>query len=191
MRQEIYDLIDAVRGLGLELTDRDPPKCVRIKGDPSDFWQRLERVQRALEEVDSSGSLSDGSDAPEPRNDPEKLRAALDGVMRLFQLQGGNLQEAIDIVKEKMELEGGEKKKKGYVTLPFFAPNKIRKKGKYKPRLNLLPERPEDVTLGDLRKMAFEVSVTEALVGSTYRQPRVRERDRELIESNPAPAMSK
>ncbi|NTF17524.1 hypothetical protein G6L37_03875 [Agrobacterium rubi] len=191
MRQEIYDLIDAVRGLGLELTDRDPPKCVRIKGDTGDFWLRLERVQKALEAVDADGALSEGGDGLEPRNDPEKLRAALDGVMRLFQLQGGNLQEAIDMVRDKMGLDGGEKKKKGYVTLPFFAPNSIRKKGKYKPRLRLLPERPEDVTLDDLRKMAFEVEVTEALVGSTYRQPRVRDKDRELIESNPAPSMNK
>jgi hypothetical protein len=191
MRQEIYDLIDAVRGLGLELTDRDPPKCVRIKGDPADFWMRLERVQRALEEVDSSGSLAEGADAPEPRNDPEKLRAALDGVMRLFQLQGGNLQEAIDIVREKMGVEEGEKKKKGYVTLPFFAPDRIRKKSRYRPRLKLLPERPEDVTFDDLRKMAFEVSVTESLVGSTYRQPKVREKDRNLIESVAAPSMGK
>jgi len=189
MRQEIYDLIDAVRGLGLELTDRDPPKCVRITGDTSDFWQRLERVQRALEAVDSGGALAAGGDALEPKNDPEKLRAALDGVMRLFQLQGGNLQEAIDIVRDKMGLDGAEKKNKGYITLPFFAPNSIRKKRKYKPRLKLLPERPEDVTLDDLRKMAFEVSVTEALVGSTYRQPRMREKDRELIEG--APSMGK
>jgi len=116
MRQEIYDLIDAVRGLGLELTDRDPPKCVRITGDTSDFWQRLERVQRALEAVDSGGALAAGGDALEPKNDPEKLRAALDGVMRLFQLQGGNLQEAIDIVRDKMGLDGAEKKNKGYIT---------------------------------------------------------------------------
>lgn len=191
MRQEIYDLIDAVRGLGLELTDRDPPKCVRIKGDPGDFWQRLERVQRALEAVDADGALAAGGEALEPKNDPEKLRAALDGVMRLFQLQGGNLQEAIDIVRDKMGLDGGEKKNKGYVTLPFFAPNSLRKRGKYKPRLRLLPERPEDVTLDDLRKIAFEISVTEALVGSTYRQPRVRDKDRELIENAPVPAMVK
>jgi hypothetical protein len=191
MRQEIYDLIDSVRGLGLELTDRDPPKCVRIKGDPADFWQRLERVQRALEDVDASGSLADGSNAPEPKNDPEKLRAALDGVMRLFQLQGGNLQEAIDIVREKMGLEEGEKKKKGYNTLPFFAPDRIRKKSRYRPRLKLLPERPEDVSFDDLRKMAFEVSVTEALVGSTYRTPKLREKDRQLIEAAASPAMTK
>lgn len=191
MRQEIFDLIDAVRGLGLELTDRDPPKCVRIKGDPADFWQRLERVQRALEDVDASGSLADGSDAPEPKNDPEKLRAALDGVMRLFQLQGGNLQEAIDIVREKMGLEEGEKKKKGYNTLPFFAPDRIRKKSRYRPRLKLLPERPEDVSFDDLRKMAFEVSVTEALVGSTYRTPKVRDKDRQLIEQAASPSMTK
>jgi hypothetical protein len=188
MRQEIYDLIDAVRGLGLELTDRDPPKCVRIKGDTSDFWQRLERVQRALEEVDSSGSLNDGADAPEPRNDPEKLRAALDGVMRLFQLQGGNLQEAIDIVREKMGVEEGEKKRKGYVTLPFFAPDRIRKKSRYRPRLKLLPERPEDVTFDDLRKMAFEVSVTEALVGSTYRRPKEQDKDDGNIPPSPKPS---
>lgn len=183
MRQDIHDLVDAVRGLGLELTDKDPPKCVRITGDPSDFWLRLERVQRALEAVDSAGAHGEGNDGLEPKNDPEKLKQALDGVMRLFQLKGGNLQEAIDIVQNALGVEEGEKQKKGYVTLPFFAPDRIRRKSRYKPRLKLLPERPEDVTLDDLRKMAFEVSQTEHLVGSTYRAPKPSRREREHSET--------
>lgn len=190
MRPEVYELIDAVRNLGLELTDRDPPKCVRIKGDPSDFWQRLERLQRALEAVDSEGALDAEGAALEPRNDPEKLKAALDGVMRLFQLQGGNLQEAIDIVRDKMGLDGAEKKKKAYITLPFFAPASLKRKKKYKPRLKLLPKRPEDVSFDDLRRMAFEVSVTETLLGDTYKQPKARQRDAEPSE-RPAPSMGK
>lgn len=180
MRQDMHDLVDAVRGLGLELTDRDPPKCVRITGDPSDFWFRLERVQRALEAVDASGALSQGGEGLEPKNDPEKLKQALDGVMRLFQLKGGNLQEAVDIVQNALGVEDGEKKKKAYVTLPFFAPDSIKRKSRYKPRLKLLPERPEDITFDDLRKMAFEVSQTEELVGDTYRQPRPGRKEREL-----------
>lgn len=179
MRQEVYDLIDAVRALELELTpDGDRP--VRIAGDKREFLFKLEQLQMALEAFDSAEAHSEGEDAPEPHNDPRRLKEALDGVMRLFQLAGGNLQDAVDIVQAKLGVEA-EKKKKGYETLPFFAPDRMRRRSRYKPRLRLLPERPEDVTFDDLRKMAFEVGVTEKMVGDTYRSSR-HSRDREVIE---------
>ncbi|WP_327211024.1 hypothetical protein [Rhizobium leguminosarum] len=178
MRQEVYDLIDAVRALGLELTpEEDRP--VRVTGDRSEFPFRLEQLQMALEAFDSAEAHSDGDDVPEPHNDPKRLKEALDGVMRLLQLAGGNLQDAVDIVQTKLGVES-EKKKKGYETLPFFAPDRIRRRSRYKPRLRLLPERPEDVTFDDLRKMAFEVGVTEKMVGDTYRTSR-HSRDQDVI----------
>ena len=189
MRQEFYELVDAVRGLGLELTEKDPPKTVRIRGDASTFWLRLETLQRALEAFDSSGAAEEDGGVLEPRNDPVKLRAALDGVLRLFQMQGGNVQEAVDLVRDAMGLEegGGKKKKKGYVTLPVFAPNALKKRARFKPRLSLLPERPSDVSLEDLRRMAFEVSQTEAMLGSTWRPPRQRD---EASPEAPAPSLA-
>lgn len=178
MRQEVYDLVDAVRALGLELTpDGDRP--VRITGEKSEFVFKLEQLQMALEALDSADAHSDGEDVPEPHNDPRRLKEALDGVMRLFQLVGGNLQDAVDIVQAKLGVEG-EKKKKGYETLPFFAPDRMRRRSRYKPRLRLLPERPEDVTFDDLRKMAFEVGVTEKMVGDTFRSAR-HSRDQDVI----------
>lgn len=178
MRQEVYDLIDAVRSLGLELTPEEE-RPVRVTGDRSEFPFRLEQLQMALEAFDAAEAHSDGDDVAEPHNDPKKLKEALDGVMRLFQLVGGNLQDAVDIVQTKLGVEA-EKKKKGFETLPFFAPDRMRRRARYKPRLRLLPERPEDVTFDDLRKMAFEVGLTEKMVGDTYRTSR-HSRDAEVI----------
>lgn len=171
MRQEAYDLIDAVRALGVEITGVPGPKALRIATDADTFWSRLVLVKRALDAFDRAGGTSVDLDAPPP---DEKMKRALDAILRLYELQGGNLAEAYNVVQEALgvEPEAGseqkaEKKKKGYVTLPVFAPNGIKKKSAYKPRINLIPEMPGSVDMDGLRRLGFDVSYVEAISGAT------------------------
>lgn len=174
MKKEIHDLIEAVRALGIELTGKPAPKCIRILGDTGAFAEKLKGVQEALEAVDASGGTSEGKEieGPEGVNDPVKLRAAIDGLLRFVQIKGDFLAEADAIVRDALSLANGdEKKAKG--GLPTFTPGRGKKKrpGTYKPRLNVFPERPGEASLNDLKKIVHEISVTESLLGSTIAKP--------------------
>jgi hypothetical protein len=169
MRQEAYDLIEAVRSLGIELTDAQSPKALKISTDADTFWSRLVMVKRSLDAFDRAGGTSVGIDAPSP---DDKLKKALDAVLRLYELQGGNMEQVYSVVQEALEVEPTrdektEKKKKGYVTLPVFAPNGIKKKSTYSPRISLIPPMPGSVSLDDLRRLGFDVSYVEAISGNT------------------------
>jgi len=171
MKKEVHDLVEAVRGLGLILTGKPAPKCVRITGDPTDFAERLERVQLALDALDASGALAEGSEPPAPRDDPEKLRIALDRVIRLYQVRGGNLDDLDAIVRDSLGLDPSDeeaRRKKEHATLPAFAPSQLKRKKKgYRLRLSLYPDRPGEASLNDLRKIAFDVETTRASLGAT------------------------
>ncbi|WP_315922750.1 hypothetical protein [Mesorhizobium sp. SP-1A] len=173
MKKEIHDLIECVRALGIELTGNPAPKCIRISGDTSEFADKLKQVQIALEAVDASGAASDGKDVdgPEGINDPVKLRAAIDGLLRFVQVKGDFLAEADAIVRDALNLDQPENtKSKG--GLPSFTPSRMKKRrGTYKPRLNVFPERPGEASLNDLKKIVHEISVTESLLGSTIAKP--------------------
>ncbi len=93
MRKEIFELIEAVRNLELVLTGKPAPKCVISKHQSNVFVEKLEALQLALEAADKSGAISMEIEEPQPKDNPEKLRLALDGLMRLYQLKGGNLDE--------------------------------------------------------------------------------------------------
>lgn len=170
MRREIHDLVEAVRGLGLRLTGRPSPQCVRIAGDPRDFAERLASVQEALEAADASGALAgpDGPDAPSPADgEADRLRLALDRLLRYVQVKGVDMAEAVDIVAEAMDLDGVGKPQRAYAALPRFGPKGWKRGGGFKPRLKLLPDRPGDASLGDLRRIAFDVQVTATFLGAT------------------------
>jgi hypothetical protein len=170
MRPEIFDLIESVRALGIELTDAPAPKCLKITGDPNAFWAGLVTVQRSLEAVDRSGGTSTDIDTPEPSLDSDKLRRALDGVLRLYELQGGNMDQAVNVVEEALAVTSEaktEKKGKQYAALPVFAPNGIKKKSSYSPRIRLIPEMPGSVSMAGLRSMNFDISYVEAISGAT------------------------
>lgn len=171
MRQEIHEMVEAVRGLGIRLTGDPAPKCVRLT-DPTNFAEKLERLQRALESVDASGAMSegDGPAAPAPSDDPIRLKDALDKLIRLFQVKGGNLDEADAIVRDSLGLEASEdeaKRKKEHGTLPAFAPARMKRKKGFRPRLNLYPDRPGEASLNDLRKIVFDLGGTRAILGDT------------------------
>jgi hypothetical protein len=168
MRPEAYELVDAVRGLGIELTDAPAPKCLRITSDPETFWMRLVDVQRALEAFDRAEGQ--GSDMEGPA--PDGLRKALDAVLRLYELQGGNMEQATLVVQAALDVEAADaratkKGRKDPNLLPHFAPANIKKKEAYKPRINLLPPLPGSVDMDGLRRLGFEVSYVEAISGST------------------------
>lgn len=171
MRQEAYDLVEAVRSLGVEITGVPGPKALRIATDADTFWSRLVFVKRALDAFDRAGGTSADLDAPPP---DEKFKKALDAILRLYELQGGNMEQAFNVVQEALEVEPeaaqdqkAEKKKAAYVTLPVFAPNGIKKKGTYKLRVNLIPDMPGSVSMDGLRRLGFDVSYVEAISGAT------------------------
>lgn len=168
MRQEAYDLVEAVRSLGIELTATIGPKALKITTDAETFWSRLVLVKKALDAFDRAGGTGIDVEAPSP---DEKLKKALDAVLRLYELQGGNMEQVASVVQEALEVEPvatkAEKKKKGYVTLPVFAPNGIKKKSTYSPRISLIPPMPGSVSMDDLRRLGFDVVYVEAISGST------------------------
>lgn len=186
MNQHVHELVEAVRSLGIFLTGRPAPKCVRV-ADPTNFAEKLERVQRALEALDASGSLSEGSGAPEPKNDPAKLKDALDKLIRLLQVKGGNLEEADAIVRESLGLDSDEeaRQKKEFSTLPAFAPSRLKRKSGYRPRVNLFPARPGEASLNDLRKIVFELETTRTFLGDTV--PRNEHTFNRMMRKMPPP----
>jgi hypothetical protein len=173
MRQEAYDLIEAVRSLGMEITGVTGPKAIRIATDADTFWSRLVHVKHSLDAFDRAGGTGMDLEAPEP---DEKLKKALDAILRLYELQGGNMTQATNVIQEALMVEpeppSGEerdrkKKRAGYISLPVFAPNGIKKKNTYKPRINLIPDMPGSVSMEGLRRLGFDVSYVEAISGAT------------------------
>lgn len=171
MKREFHELVEAVRALGIRLTGDPAPKCVRVV-DPGNFAQKLEQVQRALEALDSSGALAGDAapEAPQPKDDPKKLKEALDKVLRIYQLIGGNLEDVDAIVRETLALgppEEEAKRSKEHSTLPAFAPARLKRKKGYRPRLNMYPDRPGEASFNDLRKIVYDLESTKAILGDT------------------------
>lgn len=168
MNKEFYELVDAVRGLGVERTGNPAPRCVKITGDPRDFSERLERLQLSLEAFDAAGSSkSDGI------SDPAALRKAIDGLLKLIQVKGVSMTEADMIVRNALSLDGEEKKKaKG--SIPAFKPPKLKKKrGYYSLRLKVLPDRPGSAKIEDLIKIVHELDATASVLGATVPKEKI------------------
>lgn len=173
MKQEVHNLIQAVRDLNLELTGEPSPNCVRITDNRNVFASKLEVLQRALEVADKADALSSDVSVPHPSNNPDKLKLALDGLMRLYQLKGGNLQEASDLIQAALGLTNEKQSNEAtYETLPNFAASRIKRKRSRKYRLSLVPDEHQTVTFNSLRKMHFEVLDSQALLGHTVRHLR-------------------
>ncbi len=173
MKQVVHDLIQAVRNLGLEVTDEPSPKCVRVSITSTEFWSRMKELQLALEAVDRDGADKLDVEAPHPKDNPEKLKLALDGLMRLYQIKGGNLEEASEVIRNALELTDDQEKasdnRNTFDILPNFAPSALKRARRYKPRLNLVPEKHASVSFNQLRRMNFEVLHAHALLGATFR----------------------
>lgn len=169
MRPEVVDLVEAVRALGLRRTGRPAPGCVRISGDPKEFPARLAAVQERLEAVDASGALSQGGgpEAPSP-DEVQRLRNALDGLLRFIQVKGVDMEAAVDIVSDALGVDVPGKREKAYETLPMFAPRGWKKRKRFSPRMRLMPDMPGDVSLGDLKRIAFEANLTTSMMGSAF-----------------------
>jgi hypothetical protein len=175
MRPELVDLVEAVRALGLRRTGKPAPGCVRISGDPKDFPSRLDLLQSRLEAVDASGALSqgDGPDAPAP-DEVQRLRKALDGLLRYIQVKGVDMEAAVDIVSEAIGVDVPRKREKAYETLPMFAPRGWKRRKRFSPRLKLMPDLPGDVSLGALRALAGEANMTVTMMGSAFAKESAR-----------------
>jgi hypothetical protein len=176
MTPQIVNLIEATRALGLKLTDLPAPQCVRIGGHPSSFPDRLATLQRALEDVDAAGAnaLSGGPDAPIP-DTVKRLEKALDGLLRFIQIKGVDVDAAVDIVTQAMDIEiDGKEKSKPFETLPMFRPKGWKKKKSFKPKFQLMPDLPGDAGIDDLRKIAGAAQETANLMGSAISRPSAR-----------------
>jgi Arc/MetJ-type ribon-helix-helix transcriptional regulator len=173
MKQVVHDLIQAVRNLGLEVTEEPSPKCVRVSITSTEFWSRMKELQLALEAVDRDGADKLDVEAPHPKDNPEKLKIALDGLMRLYQIKGGSLEEASEVIRNALELTDDQEKQNDnrntFDILPNFAPSKLKRARRYKPRLNLVPEKHSSVSFNQLRRMNFEVLHAQSLLGATFR----------------------
>lgn len=169
MRPEIVDLIEAVRALGLRRTGKAGTRSVRISGDPKDFAELLATLQEKLELVDASGALADDDGPAAPRPDEiDRHRKALDGLLRFIQVRGLDLEAATDIVADALGVAGAAKSGKAFEILPKFAPKGWKKKKRLNPTLSLIPERPGDASLDDLRRIAFSVEATAGWMGSGF-----------------------
>lgn len=173
MKPEIYALIEAVRDLGIKLTGDPSPRSIRITGDTGAFAEKLRYLQEALEAVDRASSSSVGDEFNSNVNDPAKLKNALDGLLRFIQTRGVNISEVDSIVRDALQIGASEEVQTQKVaTLPSFAPSSLKKrKGKFKPRLNIYPERPGEASLNDLKKIVFELGAVESLLGATLAKP--------------------
>lgn len=166
MTPQIVNLIEAVRALGLKLTDKPAPQCIRIGGHPSSFPDRLATLQRALEDVDAAGAnaLADGPEAPTP-DTVKRLEKALDGLLRFIQVKGVDIDAAVDIVTQAMDIDTSEKSKP-FETLPMFRPKGWKKKKSFKPKFHLMPDLPGDAGIEDLRKISGVAQETAKLMGA-------------------------
>lgn len=173
MKQVVHDLIQAVRNLGLEVTDEPAPRCVRVSITSTEFWTRMKELQLALEAVDQDGASKLDVEAPHPKDNPEKLKLALDGLMRLYQIKGGNLEEASEVIRNALELtdeqEHTSDNRTTFDILPNFAPSKLKRARRYKPRFNLVPEKHASVSFNSLRRANFDVLYAQHMLGSTFR----------------------
>lgn len=189
MQKEVHELVQAVRGLGVQLTGKPAPKCIKIAGDTGDFAERLRDVQYALEAFDAASASDTSVEAkPSSIDDPAKLRKALDDILRFIQTKGVNIAECDEIVRNALELDKGEaEQKKG--TLPSFVPSKLKKKkGSFRPRVNIYPDRPGEASISDLRKIVHELSITESMLGHTMAKP-VASFNRMQTKMLPVPGM--
>lgn len=180
MRPEGYDLVNAVRALGIELGDAPAPKCLKIGIDSNMFWMRLVDLQRSLDAFDKAGGVGDELSAPEPLQD-DKLKKALDAILRLYEVNGGDMVQASDIIRGALELEAsdglegnkdkkGKKAKRQYESLPVFAPSNLQKHKRYKARIKLIPDMPGSVSMDGIRRLGFDVTYVEAISGNTMQQ---------------------
>lgn len=175
MNKYMFDIISAVRDLGVILTGQPAPKSVKISGKLEDFSLKLQILQEALEAFDAAGSYSSINEGvssigePSPLNDTEKLKKAIDGLLKFIQLKGDFMVEADAIVRDALNLDEKNEEVKRKKSLPSLTPSKKKKKNSiYKPRLNLMPERPGSATLEDLRNIfEFEIAGTQSLLGDT------------------------
>lgn len=185
MKKEVVELIEAVRNLNLRLTGDPAPHGVRISDNRDVFAGKLELLQVALEMVDKSGAMSSEIDVPEPKDDPLKLRLAIDGLMRLYQLKGGSLDQASEVIQQALGVASEEKdSRKTYDTLPNFAVDRIKRKRSRKYRTDIVPKTSESISFNSLRKMYFEVMDSQNLLGDTVRHLKPVQ---EVVSTPPAP----
>ncbi len=167
MKKELSDIVEAARSLGVVLTGRDGPGCVRISGAPDEFPARLMRLQVAVEAYDRSA----GGGA---ENDGAAAKAALDALFRWMAEKNIDLREPMAVVEAaRSSTQQGQKRKKGYVILPRFAPNGWKKRRGYKPKLRMLPDATEQKlkSMDAVKGYAFDCHAAAMMLGAVLPRP--------------------
>ena len=171
MRPELNRLLEAARALQLKPTGETGPRCVRFGIDNAQVPQKLLELHHAIEAVDMAGSAALAGDAPDPARDPEKLRAAIDGLFNWMKIQGINTADAADVVASA--ISGKQKAQKRYITLPRFAPQAVKRKKNWKPKTLLGPRFDNEgapKTLDEHKKLGRDMD--EVVVRMGHAAPR-------------------
>lgn len=165
MQKEFFELVEAARNLKIKITDKPSPKCIAIQGNLSEFPENLKRLQEALEKFDSVSGTTLNDENKE--NDVNKYKKALDGIIKLLQIKGQDLDEIKSIITNSLEIEGETKSSNDYSTLPKFAPKAWKKKKGFRPRLKLTIDNKalDQINANDLLKMKTEIDMTNNMIG--------------------------
>lgn len=171
MRREIFEVIEAARGLQVQLAPTQPnPRCVSIGGERSEFPVRLWRLAKAIEAFDKTGSDAlDEATGPEgdPTADAARLKVALDGVFRWMRSTGLDVSEPYGLVTEALGLQVPRQvSPKGYKPIPKFAPNGFKKPLRPKPMLRLDPALGERISLAGLSNKELQAQMVENSMGA-------------------------
>lgn len=160
MRKTLIDLVEAVRGLKLSFASRNDDRRVRVGIQASALPGHLLVIYDALEAFDADGgvTLDDAGEA-------DRMRKALDATFRWIKTQGLSTDEPLDLVAEALGAKA-EKKRASYDILPAFAPQHVRKKKSWKPRLSLPADQLHVMrSIDDHRKVAFDMQQVIMRIG--------------------------
>ena len=170
MRHEVFEVVEAARGLQVQLAASPSNlNCVRIGGDRSEFPSRLWRLGKALEAFDAAGSPGTAEHREEANGtmDPVRLKVALDGVFRWMRSMSLDVTEPYELVAEALGVPVPQGKTSGtYRPVPKFAPNGFRKTVKVNPLLILDPKLGEQISLNNLARKELSAQMTESSLGA-------------------------
>ena len=161
MRKETIALLEAARGLGVELAPtRDNPAGIRVACAREEFPLRLGELARAVEAFDKAAGQGGPAVVADPATpDAQLMRMALDAVFRWMRGQGMDVKEPHAAVAAVLRGKGG-RPAEVLKAIPKFAHDAPRGTRKPKPLLRLEPGASDIVTLNSLRKRNLQADMT-------------------------------
>lgn len=160
MRKTLIDLVETVRGLRLSFSAKGEDRRVKLGIDPTALPSHLLAIHDALQAFDADGGV-----AFDDAEESGRLRKALDATFRWIRVQGLSTDEPLDLVAEALGSKK-ERRKAAYDILPAFAPQHVRKKKGWKPRLQLPADQFHVMrSIDDHRKFAADAQQVLMRIG--------------------------